>query len=82
MNPEKQVIDLRKRYLTYWLVSAIAGLVLIGFGLSLFGEAVIAKYEQRAWFWLGTTSLIVVNSGVSLVGQSIEYRIKYLREKK
>lgn len=71
----------RKHYLTYWLLSAIAGLILIGLGLSLFGEAVISKYEQRSWFWLGTLSLVVVNSGVSLVGQSVVYRINYLREK-
>ncbi|WKN46362.1 hypothetical protein P0M28_18015 [Tunicatimonas pelagia] len=75
-----QATDRKKRYLTYWLLSAVGGLVLIGLGLSLFGEAVIAKYEQRAWFWFGTLSLIVVNSGVSLVGQSVVYRIKYLRE--
>ncbi|MGB3586601.1 MAG: hypothetical protein WBA23_08685 [Tunicatimonas sp.] len=76
-----QATDGKKRYLTYWLVSAIAGLILIGFGLSLFGEALIAKYEQRAWFWFGTLSLVIVNSGVALVGQSVIYRIKYLREK-
>ncbi len=76
-----QATDEKKRYLTYWLVSAIAGLVLIGFGLSLFGESVIAKYEQRAWFWLGTLSLVIVNSGVALVGQSVIYRVKHLRER-
>lgn len=72
---------MKKRYFTYWLVSAITGLILIGLGLSLFGEAIIAKYEQQSWFWLGTLSLIVVNSGISLVGQSIVYRVKLLREK-
>ncbi|MEM6841770.1 MAG: hypothetical protein AAF632_06065 [Bacteroidota bacterium] len=72
---------MRKRYLIYWIISAVTGLVLIGLGLSLFGDAVIAKYEQRPWFWSGTFSLIVVNSGISLVGQSVVYRIKYLRER-
>lgn len=72
---------MRKRYLTYWLVFAISGLVLIGLGLSLFGESVIAKYEQRSWFWLGTVSLVIFNSGISLVGQSVVYRVKYIRER-
>jgi len=72
---------MKNRYFTYWLASAVGGLVLIGFGLSLFGEAVIAKYEQENWFWPGTISLIVINSGISLVGQSVVYRLKYIREK-
>lgn len=73
---------MKKRYFTYWLTFAVGGLVLVGLGLSLFGEAVIAKYEQQSWFWLGTISLIIVNSGISLVGQSVVYRLKYIREKK
>mgnify|MGYP001791500631 FL=1 len=72
---------MKKRYFIYWLAFAVGGLVLIGLGLSLFGEALIAKYEQQSWFWLGTISLIIVNSGISLVGQSVVYRIKYIREK-
>jgi hypothetical protein len=72
---------MKKRYFTYWLAFAVVGLVLIGLGLSLFGEAIIAKYEQESWFWLGTGSLVIINSGISLVGQSVVYRLKYIREK-
>lgn len=79
LNPK--VSHSEKQYFAYWLVFAISGLVLVGLGLSLFGEAVIAKFEQRNWFWLGTLSLVVVNSGIALVGQSIIYRIRYIRNK-
>ncbi len=71
---------MKNNYFKLWLIAAISGLVLIGFGLSLFGEAVIKKYEQAAfssWFWWGTLSLVVVNSGLSLIGQSVIYKIKY-----
>ena len=72
---------MKKRYLTYWMVSAVSGLVLTGFGLSLFGEATNAKRDSKPWFWPGTISLIVFNSGLSLVGTSVVYRIKWLQEK-
>nr|WKN38083.1 hypothetical protein K4G66_05115 [Tunicatimonas sp. TK19036] len=72
---------MKKRYFNYWLIFAIAGLILIGLGLSLFGEAIIAKYERQNWFWLGSLSLIIVNAGISLVGQSVVYRVKLIREK-
>ena len=48
----------------------------MGLGLSILGESIIAKYEQRSWFWLGTLSLIIVNSGISLVGKAVTYRIR------
>ncbi|MFW5762576.1 MAG: hypothetical protein ACOCXH_16510 [Cyclobacteriaceae bacterium] len=65
----------------YWLLLAIAGLLLIGFGLSLAGEAIIAKSKQESWFWLGTLALVVFNSGISIFGQAIIYRWKYLKLK-
>jgi len=65
-----------------WLVYAIAGLLLIGFGLSLAGEAIIAKSRQESWFLLGTIALIVFNSGISIFGQAIIYRWKYLESSK
>jgi hypothetical protein len=59
-----------------WLIFAISGLVLCGFGLSLIGEAIIAKIDNGAWFWIGTLGLIVFNSGLSLFGQAIVIRSK------
>lgn len=62
-----------------WLFYAISGLLLIGFGLSLFGEAAYLKHTtDQTWEWisLGTLSLIVFNSGICLFGQAIIYRVK------
>jgi hypothetical protein len=59
-----------------WLSFAVGGLTLTGFGLSLLGEAIIAKYEKRPWFWLGTLSLVVVNSGISMIGKAVTYRTR------
>jgi hypothetical protein len=62
-----------------WLIFSISGLILIGFGLSLMGEALIRKYEStywQDWFWLGTLALVVINSGISLFGKAITLRVR------
>ncbi|MFP4090013.1 MAG: hypothetical protein ACLFUB_11695 [Cyclobacteriaceae bacterium] len=64
-----------------WLSFAVGGLVLTGFGLSLLGEAIIAKYKKRSWFWPGTLSLVVFNAGVSLIGNAVRYRVRLDQEK-
>lgn len=61
-----------------WLLFAVSGLILIGFGLSLTGEAIIAKSRQESWFWLGVLALVIFNAGISIFGQAIIYRWKYL----
>lgn len=63
-----------------WLLESVAGLILIGFGLSLFGQAVIYKSKGESlkkWFLWGTLSLIVVNAGVCVFGDAVKQRIKY-----
>ena len=64
-----------------WLTLSISGLILIGLGLSLLGEAIILKYEKKPFFWLGTLALIVVNSGLCFFGNAIRYRILIDRSK-
>ena len=62
-----------------WLTFSISGLVLVGFGLSLFGEALYLKYNtQGTWSWigLGTLSLTVFNAGLCFFGQGVIYRVK------
>jgi hypothetical protein len=62
-----------------WLIYSIGGLLLIGAGLSLFGEALTIKInplDTRSWFWWGTASLVVFNSGISLFGQGVIYRVR------
>lgn len=62
-----------------WLIYAISGLLLLGFGISLSGEALIRKYEAKDWqdwFWWGTLALVVINSGISLFGKAITLRVR------
>jgi hypothetical protein len=51
-------------------------LVLVGAGLSVLGEAIIAKSRGEAWFLVGTFALILVNSGICLVAGAVILRLK------
>jgi len=53
-----------------WYLKAQAGVLLFPMGLCLLGEAVIRKGSGQPWFWLGTLSLVVVNTGVGLMIKS------------
>lgn len=62
-----------------WLIFAASGLALVGFGLSLMGEALIRKYEAidfHDWFWLGTLALVVINTGLAFFGKAITLRVR------
>ena len=63
-----------------WLLYAVSGLVLFGFGLSLLGEAIMHKYSQSDhWIVVGTLALVVTNSGLCLFGQAIIIKVKEVR---
>lgn len=54
-----------------WLISSITGLMLLGFGLSLLGEAIIFKINNNTnWFYTGSIALIVFNSGICIVAEA------------
>ena len=59
-----------------WYFFSILGLLLIGTGLCIFGEALIRKINQENFFWHGTTALIIFNSGICFVGEAIFIRRK------
>ena len=60
-----------------WLLYAVSGLVLFGFGLSLLGEAILLKYNQSDLRIAGgTLALVVTNSGLCLFGQAIIVKVK------
>ena len=60
-----------------WLIYAVSGLLLFGFGLSLLGEAIILKYTASPyWVPAGTLALVVTNSGLCLFGQAIIVKVK------
>lgn len=71
---------MKRKHLLQWLIFSISGLILIGAGLSVFGEAVIIKSNKKSvdsWFWVGTLSLILINSGISFVGRGVISKVKY-----
>jgi hypothetical protein len=57
-----------------WFWYAIIGLMFNGLGLSLVGEAIIAKLNGEAWFLLGAFGLILVNSGLCFFGTAVGLR--------
>ena len=60
-----------------WLIYAVSGLLLFGFGLSLLGEAIIMKYSASSyWVTAGTLALVVTNSGLCLFGQAVIIKVK------
>jgi len=56
---------------------APAGLVLIGFGLSLLGDTIERKINGGAWFWRGTLSLSMINAGISVFGDAVKEQALY-----
>ncbi len=60
--------------LRWWLYS-VGGLLLIGAGLSILGEAIIAKSRGEAWFLVGTLAIILVNTGICLVAGAVIVRL-------
>lgn len=74
-----------QRHLNLWLIYCISGLIVIGAGLSVFGEALALKMsnaETSTWFWWGTAALIIFNSGIALFGNGVKHRVHYERNRK
>ena len=71
---EKQKNTFRNSF--RWWVYSIGGLLLVGAGLSVLGEAIIAKSNGEAWFLVGTLALILVNSGICLIAGAIILQLK------
>jgi len=68
---------MEKKLKRKWLVYAVTGILLIGFGLSLMGESIILKAEADEfvpWFSLGTLALAVIFAGLSFFGQAIVFK--------
>ena len=57
----------------------------MGFGLSVMGEAIIAKSLEKpfiTWFLTGTVSLSLIFAGLSLFGQAVVYKTLIDQKKK
>jgi hypothetical protein len=61
-----------------YIWQAPIGLIFIGAGLSMAIEAGNLKANHHEWFWLGTFSLIIFNSGLCIFGDAIVKRIREL----
>lgn len=63
-----------------WNQLSPLGLVVIGAGLSLVGDAIIAKARGKRWFGKGTLGLIVFNAGIAIFGEAVKARAVYEAE--
>lgn len=68
------------RHYRRWRWLAPAGLLTIGAGLSVVGQATLLKTRNaptRRWVLWGTTGLALTNAGLSMLGDSIKHRTLY-----
>jgi hypothetical protein len=67
-------------YKQRWRVLAPAGLLLVGAGISVLGEAITAKGRgdsAEKWLPVGTAGLTLLNSGLALFGESVKQRLLF-----
>jgi hypothetical protein len=57
-----------------WLMQAVGGLLLTGSGLSMAIDAGLTKMQGGNWFWYGTMALIVFQSGLCLLIDSVRFK--------
>ncbi|HEX9951874.1 MAG TPA: hypothetical protein VGB53_08915 [Rubricoccaceae bacterium] len=58
-----------------WARLAPAGLIAVGFGASLIGEATLRKGRGEAFALYGTAALTVFNAGLCLFGEVVRHRV-------
>jgi len=67
----------QKKIKTQWLVFSISGMLLLGLGFSLLGEAIIYKSQNNFdWFYWGTGAMATFNAGIGLIGEAIVMKVK------
>jgi hypothetical protein len=67
-------------YYKKWMLFAPVGLLLVGFGMCVFGTALFKMRDNAPfieWFLWGTGSLLLINSGLCFFGSAIKYSILY-----
>lgn len=72
-------IELNTHFEQWQRLSPI-GLSLVGFGLSITGEAIALKSKRQGfwrWFIVGTIGLSVVNAGIAIFGEAVKHRTLY-----
>ncbi|MFT4032864.1 MAG: hypothetical protein QM669_10635 [Siphonobacter sp.] len=76
--PGRQVIK-RLSLRTKWILLSVVSLLLIGYGLSVFGGAVWMKGSHEPfirWFLTGFYSLILIGLGLILFSNAIRLRVR------
>ena len=61
-------------HLKTWRRFAPLGLVSVGMGLSLVGEATLRKGRGEPFVLYGTAALCVVNAGLCVFGEAVKHR--------
>ncbi|UJP64262.1 hypothetical protein [Mongoliitalea daihaiensis] len=62
-----------------WMIYAVGGILLLGFGFSLMGESLSWKISDEGfweWFGLGTLALAIIMAGLSVFGQAIVFKTR------
>lgn len=63
-----------------WDELAPRGMLTLGFGLTMLGEAIIGRSKGRSflvWFFKGTIALVAINAGLAMFGESVKHRTLY-----
>ncbi|MDZ7704642.1 MAG: hypothetical protein U5L04_09205 [Trueperaceae bacterium] len=80
MSSAESHTDRTHRHLRTWRILAPLSLATIGLGSSLLGYAIELRTTDAGfwtWFVWGTLSLVVLNSGIALFGESVKHRVLY-----
>ena len=63
-----------------WIGLSIVSLLLIGMGLSILGEAIILKNNDKSYFVMGTLALVIINSGLCFLGEAIILKVQIIEK--
>ena len=63
-----------------WIGISTISLLLIGMGLSILGEAIILKNNDKSYFVMGTLALVIINSGLCILGEAIILKVQIIEK--
>jgi len=65
---------MKNKFRIRWFLQAVGGLLLTGAGLSMAIDAGFLKSQGGDWFWYGTGALIVFQTGLCVLIDSIRHK--------
>ncbi len=60
-----------------WNLFSAVGMLIIGLGLSVIGDATFSKVNGKPWILKGTIGLILFNAGIAIFGDAVKSRALY-----